>query len=738
MLKTIRVNNYKSFRSGQAVDIQLNVQQRPVLIYGLNGAGKTSIGEVVDRCTRKDPARTAPDCAITYQGDGPFRTLVYNHEFVERVIGAVAGMPGIFTLGEVDTERQASIEIKEKEILEFSGKRANVDGELGALKESIKSVMANHLDQIWKAHTKFSKAGMGVHLAGYGNSKQKFLTDLRQIQTGPSEELPTVDELKQRWEDVQRGESRKALIVFDGSQLGPIESDEIWKQAVEASGESRLSTLVERLGNADWVSRGRTYDANGQCPYCQESLPADFKSELAKMLDGARQDKVDRIEGLARRYKDAVRRMRASFTEQISAEPFARNNEKVTLAWDAFDATVAMNESAMEAKIREPGNAVTVDAVDLEHLLAAIAEVNERIRQFNARVSDRDNEKSNIRTLCWKLMKRDRESEFDSHSAALSPLQKKELELTQQTDALRDKTAAAEVELRELRRMQTGVDASVEAINLHLQSLGILAFRIRRKEAEGSLYVLDRPGVDEAEFRSLSEGEKTLISFLYFIELTKGADQEGPVSPLNRTILVIDDPISSLSVNYVFDVASLISKELIGKPGAYIARQVIVLTHNLFFLHEMIKQFNVSLQKADGKFQLLRVTKHENSNVLSMKATDLMNDYDALWWILREAKNGSLPSYMVPNTMRCILEHFFAFNNRGEDWKAVLDNLEKEDARFRPLARFLDRGSHRDGINLAVMDYGAYDTEYYLTKFRDVFFATNFLAHYDARMGVDD
>jgi wobble nucleotide-excising tRNase len=335
-------------------------------------------------------------------------------------------------------------------------------------------------------------------------------------------------------------------------------------------------------------------------------------------------------------------------------------------------------------------------------------------------------------------MKRDRESEFDSHSAALSPLQKKELELTQQTDALRDKTAAAEVELRELRRMQTGVDASVEAINLHLQSLGILAFRIRRKEAEGSLYVLDRPGVDEAEFRSLSEGEKTLISFLYFIELTKGADQEGPVSPLNRTILVIDDPISSLSVNYVFDVASLISKELIGKPGAYIARQVIVLTHNLFFLHEMIKQFNVSLQKADGKFQLLRVTKHENSNVLSMKATDLMNDYDALWWILREAKNGSLPSYMVPNTMRCILEHFFAFNNRGEDWKAVLDNLEKEDARFRPLARFLDRGSHRDGINLAVMDYGAYDTEYYLTKFRDVFFATNFLAHYDARMGVDD
>jgi len=60
------------------------------------------------------------------------------------------------------------------------------------------------------------------------------------------------------------------------------------------------------------------------------------------------------------------------------------------------------------------------------------------------------------------------------------------------------------------------------------------------------------------------------------------------------------------------------------------------------------------------------------------------------------------------------------------------------DQTFRPLARFLDRGSHKDGINLAVMDYGQHDIGYYLAKFRAVFDATGFLSHYNARMGIVD
>lgn len=265
-----------------------------------------------------------------------------------------------------------------------------------------------------------------------------------------------------------------------------------------------------------------------------------------------------------------------------------------------------------------------------------------------------------------------------------------------------------------------------------------MRFSIKRKEGEGSLYGLHRPGKVGGELKSLSEGEKTLISFLYFMELLKGAEQEGPVCPIDRTIVVIDDPISSLSVNFVFDVASLIHHELMDPPVGSKARQVIVLTHNLFFLHELLRLLKVQeLSRADKRCQLLRVVKHDFSSVVEMKAIDMMNDYDALWWVLREAQERQLPSHIVPNTMRCILEHFFSFNNR-EDWKESLAKLEQQDQTFRPLARFLDRGSHKDGINLAVMDYGQHDIDYYLAKFRSVFDATGFLSHYNARMGIVD
>src|SRR5690606_7494789 len=90
---------------------------------------------------------------------------------------------------------------------------------------------------------------------------------------------------------------------------------------------------------------------------------------------------------------------------------------------------------------------------------------------------------------------------------------------------------------------------------------------------------------------SLSEGEKTLISFLYFMELIKGTHDEHGVVEIAKTIIVIDDPISSMSQNFVYDVATIIQHELIKPPqDVKKVRQTIVLTHNLFFFHELVRQ----------------------------------------------------------------------------------------------------------------------------------------------------
>ncbi|WP_261641142.1 AAA family ATPase [Erwinia mallotivora] len=59
---------------------------------------------------------------------------------------------------------------------------------------------------------------------------------------------------------------------------------------------------------------------------------------------------------------------------------------------------------------------------------------------------------------------------------------------------------------------------------------------------------------DTPVFGSLSEGEKTLIAFLYFLETCTGRKSRDDNDQRKR-LIVIDDPISSLSQNYVFEIA---------------------------------------------------------------------------------------------------------------------------------------------------------------------------------------
>lgn len=119
-----------------------------------------------------------------------------------------------------------------------------------------------------------------------------------------------------------------------------------------------------------------------------------------------------------------------------------------------------------------------------------------------------------------------------------------------------------------------------------------------------------------------------------------------------------------------------------------------------------------------------------------MKASEMMNDYQALWQVLRDARDSNTPAIMVPNAMRCILEHFFWFTHQEEKFKAALKKVAAADTSFTPLARFLDRGSHNDGINITVTDFNHYDLGYYFDKFKAVFDTAGFPEHFAANMGL--
>lgn len=741
MITELSIHRYKSFHPTVAppIHFEATTPPQPVFLYGINGAGKSAIGEVIQGLAGKE-AEFA-HCTLQTSNNADYRILVYNQRFVDRVIRTAEGVPGIFTIGVQDAATQAEIEEKQAETEKLEARSTVLDTKIQQTIDAGKAVRDVAIAGAWKAHSEHGQGPFRDLMNGFHSDRQKFFEELDTYIVADDVELDNLDRLKRRLEDANSTESSQPKLALDLSGLAAIETDAIWGESIAVSTTSRLAPLIEKWGNSDWVGQGRKFAHDPECPFCQQNLPDGFTEDLALLLDGDRQSKLNRIQSLSDAYAERASQIEAAAGTMLE-QTFSKQEPGLEQAWDLFHAQIKANSASMLSKIEKPAERVALEASDAEALRTAIAAVNERITQFNARVADRAAERGRVKTMFWQVMRRERASVYDAYKAGKDPLVdllKKDRE--DKAEVSKALTAIA-ARLKELRRVQSGVSASVEKINTRLARMGIASYSIASKPGEGSLYCLARPGQAEGDMKSLSEGEKTLISFLYYLECLGGSDTaEAGAIDLGRTIAVIDDPISSLSHNFVFDIASIIYGELI-KPEDAVPRprQVIVLTHNLFFLHEVLRQTigGSDLAKASKKCQLLRVVKSEHTKVVPMKAAELMNDYQALWQVLRDARDSNMPAIMVPNAMRCILEHFFWFTHQEDKFKEALKKVGDADATFAPLARYLDRGSHKDGINITVMDFNQYDLNYYFTKFQAVFVAAGFGDHYSANMGAPE
>lgn len=739
MITGVSIRRYKSFHPTVAppIHFEANTPPKPVFLYGINGAGKSAIGEVIQGLAGKEAEFS--HCALQTTNNADYRILVYNQRFVDKVIRTAEGVPGIFTIGVQDAATQTEIEEKQAEAEKLEANSTALDTKIQQTIDAGKAVRDVAITGAWKAHSDHDQGPFRDLMKGFHSDRQKFFDELDTYTIADEVELDDLDRIKQRLEDANSKESAKPKLSLDLSGLATIEADAIWGEVVAVSASSRLAPLIEKWGNSDWVGQGRRFAHDSECPFCQQHLPDGFAEDLALLLDGDRRSKLDRVRSLSESYAERISKIEVAAATMLE-QTFSKQEPGLEQAWELFHAQIKANAASMLSKIEKPGEIVALKASDAEALTKAIATVNERITQFNARVADRVAERERIKTMFWQVMRRERAPVYDTYKAGKDPLVGVLKAAREERAEVGRALTAVNARLKELRRVGSGVAASVEKINARLTRMGIASYSIAKKAGEGNLYCLARPDQVEGDMKSLSEGEKTLISFLYYLECLGGSDTaEGGAVDLGRTIAVIDDPISSLSHNFVFDIASIIHGELIKPPdGVPRPRQVIVLTHNLFFLHELLRQTvgERKLSNPGDRCQLLRVVKDEHTKVVPMKATELMNDYQALWQVLRDARDSNMPAIMVPNAMRCILEHFFWFTHQEDKFKDALKKVGEEDATFAPLARFLDRGSPKDGINITVMDFNQYNLSYYFTKFQAVFVAAGFGDHYLANIGA--
>ncbi|GAA6832691.1 hypothetical protein HpBTM70_04090 [Helicobacter pylori] len=295
-----------------------------------------------------------------------------------------------------------------------------------------------------------------------------------------------------------------------------------------------------------------------------------------------------------------------------------------------------------------------------------------------------------------------------------------------------EKIEKLENEIRELEKNMVSIKPIVNEINALLKGYGFTNFSLACAEDEKSYRIQREDGQLVGE--TLSEGEVTFITFLYYYHLTKGSLKENDIS--KNKVLVIDDPISSLDSNILF-IVSVLVKELMKeamKEKTNI-KQVIILTHNTYFYKEITLEYD--LKRYQGKYSFWIIKKDNNvSKIEKFEENPVKNSYELLWQEVRRAKeNNNISWVSLQNVMRRIIEYYFRILGgfeHNDSLSECFENIEEKRVCNSFISWFND-GSHGISDDLFVQSQDT-SIETYLKVFENIFEKTGHEAHYKMMM----
>src|SRR5690554_3795310 len=719
MINRITLQGVTSY-SGNTPQIIDNLKKTNCF-YGLNGSGKSTIAKYLQSPAEPDYSSCNTTPALGAE------VFVYNQKFVKDNFWDSKELPGVFTVNEDNVEAERAIENAQAKIKVLEASQKVLKKKADDIKERKTNEQTNLENKVWIEKDKFVKTPLEFCL-DRKQRKNLFLSAIKEADVASDD--VTIEKLSYQAKELEKPDvSSKQLlplVSFDGAS---IETDSINTEIIIGSSSSYLSSLIEKVGHSDWVREGLTHyeKSEGVCPFCQETPVEAFESSLKALFDEAYKQKCEQITSNRKTYQRAIESIENTLSKAVFGDEYVVEDMAFSNAKSEFLDHCRNNLTLLINKEEKPSSTLILNesTLLLQKVNKCIEALNQKISEFNLRVTSKPKIKEKIKCQFWQVHKR-------TYKAAIEIVDEQLQRLDEELESLRveyGKTIEAIQEQQEVissqRNKTTNIEASIQNIKNTLLSIGVDDFYIEKVDGEKTRYKITRKGcASEDGYETLSEEEKTLVTFLYFLEQCKGLLEPNSPLGLADKIIVIDDPVSSLSHNFVYEIAILIQKEIINKSF----KQIFLYTHNLFFFHEMMNQSNLKQDEFIQHYSLYRVYKSEFSKIVPIQRNDIRNEYDGYWQIIRDAKADRVCSPILPNAMRNVLEHFFSFVHKKDKLSDVLSNLGNEHINYRPMLRYISRESHSDMVNLT--DFGDIDTGRFLEIFRQVFVRTEYEDHY--------
>lgn len=698
----INIKKIKSFKAFCGLDmIEMDEFKHYNIIFGNNGCGKTSLTRAFELLIPKNKhiekyrtisADKSPSIEFECEDRSykiepnsdirvpPFKVEIYNSDFLHNN----APLNSEFGLKKLDDGTiilEGSVLGEEtKEINQLKDYRGKVEKRQKKIKDenSVETLIAKQKSEIEKYKEEIEKIRKKVTSKtiqitpdeiGINDfckvSKDKFkyqedaLTDLEKDFNKLNEAMKKFDGLKEMElpKDYQTiRDELKSLFSFD-----------IDKEAGQVS--EKIKEHISKVGR-EFIEKGIKLQKempDNACPFCTQKITNNivqaYTSYFNKSIEQFNQDSLE-ISGTLKNILNQwnIKKILQSFErfEPFMKKDFSKNKESLEKALEQIKALLEELQKEVDKK-EGVKNKEKFQEIDKE-LLEIQKDIQQHVDETRKILNEKKKQKEKLEKLKTELKEaRIKKAKHDSYDWQKSKeeAERKLSVLNRGHERLNRLLEKIDNKLKELNDQKR---PDIKIINNYLKALNLPKYSLDKDYR----IVLNSDVLENSEAEMiLSGGEKTTLAFAYFLARLKLFYKKEDLKDL---VVIIDDPISSLDEQRIYntsDIMAKINQELAGEALKDEDKaQVFVLTHNHTFMARLINMVG----KNARYFQLER---HQNQLKIVCK-NKVVGYFDTFYLLLfkevyafakkEKVQDNFNEAINYGNKVRILLESFLKIN----------------------------------------------------------------------------
>lgn len=702
-------------------DSNLNDFDKYNLFYGWNGSGKTTLSKLF-ACLEDGNSLEFSDLEYDIEHEGGTvkensqfnqKIRVFNQDYIQKNVQLVSGKANpIFILGEENKEIADKIKTDEETLSNLETQKSAKETEK-TRKESDK---ANKFTEVAKV--------IGANLVGSSTRNYRKPDAEKDFESITEKKILSADEVAKQQAAIKQEQKDKIVKINLATDLDLSGAyDEVIGICKETVEINVISRLTENQEISVWVEHGLALHTkeSEQCEFCGSNLPNGRIEALLGHFNEADKKLKEKIDAKITNLQQSIQTIKAvqlpnkaqfytDLQTSFTSRAITYNQEKNNYC-DELSAMVEI----LNTKKQKTTEEVSFSRSLSNNFQSSVDSVNETIEQHNQKSDNFQTEKDKA----VELLKAHHLSEiFDEVKTFDSEIKEceKEISKLQNGDELSAFVGVMTLkkQIAENKNKISSEHKACDTLNKQLQTFlgrNEIAFEVA---PEGG-YVVKRSGVIA---KNLSEGEKTAIAFVYFVVHLK--DQNFDVA---NGIIVVDDPISSLDSNSLFQAFAFL------KNAVKDAKQVFIFTHNFNFLKLILNWLN---RTAGHQYYMIK-NQHSTTNGrtafisgLDKELKDHESEYHYLFKVLYTFEtDGSIASvYHIPNVARKVLDTFLMFRvPNGENSYKKMEKLVFDGNKKTAIYKFTNDQSHitGDGFDPSLVPEAQKNIQYLLEMMKTVF-----------------